>query len=189
MVSDMPSNINLPNLITIGRLVLVPVVLVAIAENRLDIAFWLFLIAGISDGVDGFIARRWNLRTELGAHLDPLADKALLIGIYITLSFAGLAPKWLMILIVSRDLAILGAILLAWFLHRTIEIRPLFISKATTAAQITLAALILSGGSFDWTIAPLLRPGNAVVAGLTVISGAVYLWNWLKLMSHDIDRP
>ena len=183
----MRTSITLPNLITLGRLVLVPVVLVAITEGRLDVAFWLFLVAGISDGVDGFIARHWNWRSELGAHLDPLADKALLVGTYAALGLEDRMPRWLAIIVISRDLAILGGVLLAWVMHRRIRIAPLFVSKMTTAAQIALALMVLARGAFHWLPDHAIWLASLVTAGLTCISGAAYLWTWLGLMSHDID--
>ena len=94
---------NIPNLITVARMVMAPVAVQMIVSDRYLAAFLIFLLAGVSDGVDGFIARRFDLRTELGAYLDPLADKALLISIYVSLAIYGALPAWVAIAVVSRD--------------------------------------------------------------------------------------
>ena len=108
--------LSIPNLITLGRILLVPVVVWAIAsgEQYIWIAFVLFLAAGVSDAVDGYLAKRFHMTTELGAYLDPLADKALIVSIYLTLGIKGLIPGWLVILVVSRDIMIVGAVMLSW---------------------------------------------------------------------------
>ena len=115
------------------------------------LAFIVFVIAGVSDAIDGFLAKRFDMATELGAYLDPLADKALLVSIYVTLAMLGKMPAWLTIVVVSRDIMIVGAIVLSWVLGKPVTIRPLRVSKLNTAAQIVLAALVL--GSLG------LRPG------------------------------
>src|ERR671920_1487112 len=135
---------TIPNIITIGRLIIVPFVVMMIGQGRWGIAFVLFVVAGISDAVDGFIARRFDMRSEFGAYIDPLADKALLVSIYVTLSIVGIIPSWLAIVVVSRDLMIVAAVLLSWVMARPVEIKPKTISKINTFAQIGFAALVLS---------------------------------------------
>ena len=172
----------LPNLITLGRLVLVPLIIDMIVTQRWVEAFAIFLIAGISDGVDGFLAKRFDLRTELGAYLDPVADKALLVSIYVTLAVVAVLPQWIAILAVSRDVMIIGAVVISWLLDKPIEIRPLIIYKLNTTAQIVFAAAVLAAKAFgidlglwfDWSI--------YTVAVLTVASAAVYFGQWLKHM-------
>ncbi|MDR3493986.1 MAG: CDP-alcohol phosphatidyltransferase family protein [Ancalomicrobiaceae bacterium] len=183
----MNNAITLPNLISILRLIFVPGVVLAITESRLALAFWLFVIAGASDAVDGFIARHWNLRSELGAHLDPLADKALLVAIYVTMAVEDMVPRWLVIIIVSRDVLIVGAVLLSWVLGRKVAVKPQKISKVNTAGQIVLAGLLLAHDAYHLDIAGLRMVGIPAVAALTVVSGASYLWFWLKLMSREPD--
>src|SRR6202035_877801 len=131
--------VNLPNLITIGRILLVPVVVWAIASREMQIAFLVFLIAGISDAVDGFLAKRLNMASELGAHLDPLADKALIVSIYVALGITEAIPRWIVILVVSRDILIIGGLMLAWFLDKPMTVKPLLVSKLNTAAQLVFA--------------------------------------------------
>src|SRR5437763_6265642 len=112
------SRLSIPNLITLARILLVPVVVWAIASNQMLFAFLLFVAAGISDAVDGFLAKRFGMTSELGAYLDPLADKVLIVSIYVSLGFVGAIPLWLVILVVSRDIMIVGAILLSWLIDR-----------------------------------------------------------------------
>jgi len=127
----------------------VPVVIWAIASRQMQIAFLLFLAAGVSDAVDGFIAKRFNMASELGAHLDPLADKTLIVSIYVALGVTDAIPRWLVILVVSRDILIIGGVMLAWFLGEPMRLKPLLVSKLNTTAQIAFAAaraLIDRGG-------------------------------------------
>ena len=107
-----PVTLSIPNLITLGRILLVPVVVWAISSGAMWIAFVLFLAAGVSDAVDGFLAKRFGMTTELGAYLDPLADKALIVSIYVALGISKVLPGWLVILVVSRDIMIVGAVVL-----------------------------------------------------------------------------
>lgn len=172
-----------PNLISIGRLVLVPVTVEFIATHRWKEAFAAFIIAGVSDGIDGWIARRFDLRSELGAYLDALADKALLIAIYVTLAVIGELPAAIALLVVFRDVMIMGGVLLAWLLDKPVAIHPLYISKANTFAQLGFAALVLAMLAFG------LQPGwwftvsLWAVAALTLASLAAYFRRWVEHMS------
>ena len=135
---------NIPNSLTLGRLVLVPLVVWLIIDHEMQAAFLLFLLAGLSDAADGYLAKRYGWNTELGAYLDPIADKALLVSIYVTLGFAGHLPVWLVIAVVSRDILIVGAVVLSWMLSRPLSMQPLLVSKANTLSQIVLAGLVLA---------------------------------------------
>lgn len=188
-MKPLASNITIPNLITVMRLVLVPVTIEALAVGRYDVAFWVFLAAGVSDGVDGWIARRFDQRSELGAYLDPIADKALLVSIFVTLGLVGVLPVWLVILVVSRDVLIVGGVMLSWVLGSAVPIRPLFVSKANTMVQIAFAALVLSAGAFGWDPGALWLAGEIAVAALTAISGAAYVVDWLRVMSSAPGDP
>lgn len=175
---------TIPNLITIARLLMVPVVVVMILLEDWQTAFILFVIAGISDGLDGFIARHFDMRSEFGAHIDPLADKALMISIYVTLAVTGHLPTWFAFLVVFRDVMILAAVVLSWVMARPMQIKPVLVSKLNTAAQIGYAALILATKSFDIQIGIFNTLSLAVVSFLTVTSAAVYLANWLRHMEE-----
>src|ERR1700692_2506328 len=102
--------VSIPNIITLGRILLVPIIVWAIASSQMEIAFGVFIVAGVSDAVDGFLAKRFNMASELGALLDPLADKALLVSIYVALGIWGAVPRWIVILVVSRDIMIVTAV-------------------------------------------------------------------------------
>ncbi len=173
----------IPNLITIMRLLLVPVTIAMIVRHQWAAAFAAFVVAGVSDAVDGFIARRFEMRTVLGAYLDPLADKALLVSIYVTLAVIGMVPAWLAILVVFRDIIIVAAIMLSWVMDKPVAIRPLMLSKLNTAAQITFAAFVLGGSAFGFTIDPWLDEAIAGVAVLTVASAAAYFAQWMRHMT------
>ena len=175
--------LNIPNLITLGRILLVPVVVWAIASGAMWIAFVLFLAAGVSDAVDGFLAKRLNMATELGAYLDPLADKALIVSIYLTLGINYLIPRWLVILVVSRDILIVGGILLSWLLGNPLKIKPLLVSKLNTVAQIVFACVVLGSLGFGIKAETLTLILMALVAVLTLLSVAAYLSEWVRHMN------
>jgi cardiolipin synthase len=175
--------LNLPNLVTLGRILLVPVVVWAIGSGQMQIAFLVFLIAGVSDAVDGFLAKRLGMTSDLGAHLDPLADKALIVSIYIALGITEAIPRWLVILVVSRDILIVGGVMLAWFVGKPIQLRPLLVSKLNTVAQIMLACLVLGSLAFSVRIEPLEYAVMAIVAVLTLASIAAYVREWVLHMN------
>jgi len=176
----------LPNMITLARLFAVPVVIWAIATGEAGIAFVLFIAAGVSDAIDGFLAKRFHLETELGAYLDPIADKALLVSIYVALAIVGQVPVWLTTLVVARDLLIVGAVMLAVVLGRPVKVRPIAVSKLNTLAQIVLAAVVLAAGAFELDIDGVSLLLMVAVAGLTVTSAAAYLVEW---MAHMMAGP
>ena len=176
-------SLSIPNLITLGRIFLVPVVVWAIASNTMWVAFVLFLVAGVSDGVDGFLAKRFNMTTELGAYLDPLADKALIVSIYLTLGINGDIPRWLVILVVSRDILIVGGIMLSWLMGNPLKIRPLLVSKLNTVAQIAFACVVLGSLGFDIEVPVLNLVLMGLVATLTLLSIAAYLAEWVRHMN------
>jgi cardiolipin synthase len=180
---------SLPNLITIGRLVLVPAVVSMIAGHLWTAAFLCFLVAGVSDAIDGWLARTFDLRSELGAYLDPLADKALLISIFVSLAAVGVLPVSLAFLVVFRDIMIIGAIVVSWGLDRPVQIRPLLVSKANTAAQISFAGLALAIQAFGLDLGAWWGVCMGLVAALTLASGAAYLTQWLAHMSAPEPGP
>ncbi len=171
---------SLPNLITLARFLLVPVIVAMIASQRWFEAFLVFVVAGISDAVDGWLAKTFNLTTELGAFLDPAADKALLISIYVALAIGQVIPAPLAILVVARDLMIIGAIVMSWLVNKPVEIRPLLISKVNTTAQIGFAALLLAAKAFQFGFYGTFEILLYVVAALTLVSLAAYLWQWMR---------
>ncbi len=181
--------VNLPNLITIARILMVPLTVWLIITSRHELAFAVFILAGISDGVDGFIAKRFDMRTTLGAYLDPLADKLLLVSIYVTLGILDQLPAWLVIIVVSRDLLILGGVVLAWLMDAPMAMRPIMLSKINTTLQILFAGAFLFFRGNDWPTDRLVFFGAPLVAAFTLASGALYLRDWLRHMAdangHD----
>jgi len=172
-------DLNLPNLITLARLCCVPLAVWLILAERYGLAFWVFVLAGVSDALDGWIAKRWDQRTPLGALLDPIADKALLAAVYITLGFAGALPSWLVVLVLLRDLLIVGGYLLS---HGTHAPEPLFISKVNTLVQIALVGFVLArlglGVDDEWVTSLLV----VLTAVTTVWSGLSYLVRWARFL-------
>jgi cardiolipin synthase (CMP-forming) len=175
--------VNLPNLITLGRILLVPVIIWAITSGQMAVAFVLFFIAGVSDAVDGFLAKRFNMQSEIGALLDPLADKCLLVSIYIALGLTADIPRWLVILVVSRDIIIIGAVIVSWLVDRPVPMKPLMVSKLNTVAQVVYAGLVLAALGFGFVFAPFDIILMSVVTVLTLLSVSFYLVEWVRHMN------
>ncbi|THD46672.1 MAG: CDP-alcohol phosphatidyltransferase family protein [Bradyrhizobium sp.] len=175
---------NLPNLITLGRLLLTPLAVSMIISQRFTAAFVIFIVAGASDAVDGYIAKRFALRSELGSYLDPLADKALVTSVYVALAAIGALWPALAILVVSRDLMILFAVMVSWVMNKPVAIRPVWISKFNTVAQIAFAALALGTRAFGYEDSIVRDTLALVVAASTLASGGVYIAQWLAHMSR-----
>jgi cardiolipin synthase len=177
------TELSIPNIITLGRIILVPVIIWAIASNQMEIAFATFVIAGISDAVDGFLAKRFNMASELGALLDPLADKALLVSIYVALGIWGAMPRWIVILVVSRDFMIVAAVIVSWLFDKPVPMKPLMVSKLNTVAQVALAALILASLGFGFKPMPYDVVLMGLVTVFTLVSVSLYLVEWVRHMS------
>lgn len=172
--------LSLPNLISLARLLSVPLVVYLVLEAAYGWAFTVFLLAGLSDAVDGLVAKRLGQSSALGAHLDPLADKALLVGVYIALGAENAVPVWLVILVVFRDILIVGGVLFLQLMGQPARVRPLLVSKVNTAAQIALAAVVLAERAFAVSVEPGAEVAVWVVAATTVGSGAAYLIAWAR---------
>lgn len=181
---------NIPNSLTLARIFLVPLVVWLIISHEMLPALILFLLAGFSDAADGFIAKHYGQDTELGAYLDPIADKALLVSIYVTLGLSDRLPAWLVIAVVSRDILIVGAVMLSWILSRPMPVHPLLVSKANTLAQIVLAGLVLAELGLGLGLGTLISFCILVTGVLTILSAVAYFWAWLKHMaSYEPPRP
>lgn len=175
--------VSIPNIITLGRIMLVPIIVWAIVSSQMEVAFAVFLIAGISDAVDGFLAKRFNMTSELGALLDPLADKALLVSIYMALGIWGAIPRWIVILVVSRDIMIVAAVMVSWLFDRPVEMKPSRVSKLNTVAQVAFAALVLAALAFGFKAGPYDIILMGLVTVFTLSSVSLYLVEWLRHMS------
>jgi cardiolipin synthase (CMP-forming) len=176
-------SLSIPNLITLGRIILVPIVVWAIISGEMFIAFSLFVVAGISDAVDGFLAKRFHMESELGAYLDPLADKALIVSIYVALGIARALPISLVILVVSRDIMIISGFMLSWLVDKPMEVRPHPVSKVNTVMQILLATLVLAEKALGFNTPVLETIGIFLAAVLTLLSIAFYLAEWFRHMN------
>jgi cardiolipin synthase len=173
---------NLPNLLTAARIALVPVFVYLLLDGRNGWALLVFLLAAITDGLDGYIARVYHLQTPLGAILDPAADKLLLVTAYLLLAALGRVPLWLTTGIVARDLVLLLGVGLFYRLAGHLEFSPSLAGKATTAMQlITIVAILLS--NFVGPVAVLLRPLYALTLAVTVLSGVCYLNAGVRMLS------
>jgi cardiolipin synthase (CMP-forming) len=174
---------SIPNIITLARILLVPIIVWAIASSQMEIAFLVFVVAGVSDAVDGFLAKRFNMASELGALLDPLADKALLVSIYIALGIWGAIPRWIVILVVSRDIMIVAAVIVSWLFDKPVQMKPSMVSKLNTAAQVGFAAVVLAALSFGFQPAPYDLILMGFVTIFTLVSVSLYLVEWVRHMS------
>lgn len=180
---------SLPNLITLARLLSVPIIIWLVLTDALTAALVLFALAGLSDAVDGFIAKRFDQESMLGAMLDPIADKAMLVSLFVTLGIAQHLPAWIVILVVFRDAMIVGGFLFWSALGQPIRPDPLIISKINTAAQIGLILVTLGKLAFgigDYNLGLAL---TYVVGATTLLSGAAYLVRWARSLASAEISP
>lgn len=175
--------LNIPNLISLGRIILVPIVFWLLLSGETQAAFFLFVIAGISDAVDGFLAKRFGWTTELGAYLDPLADKLLIVSIFVALGVKSALPLWLVIAVVSRDILIVAGVVLSWLLDRPLHIKPAVVSKINTLAQIVLAGTVLADDGFGLGLEAVRVALVWITGALTIASLVTYLRTWHRHMS------
>jgi cardiolipin synthase len=180
---------NIPNLITLLRIILVPVIVILLIQGSFFKALIVFIVAGLSDALDGFLARVLKQQTVLGAYLDPIADKALLASSFVTLSVLHIIPSWLTVIVISRDFIILLGISVLSIMSISVEIRPAFVSKVTTGLQLITVLLALSarclpcGFNEIWSLALYW-----VTAFFTILSGLNYMLRGMELMNHDTKK-
>jgi cardiolipin synthase len=181
--------VNIPNTLTLGRILLVPLLVWLIIDQEMLAAFLVFLLAGLSDAADGYLAKRFGWHTELGAYLDPIADKALLVTIYVALGLSGDLPVWLVIAVVSRDILIVGAVMLAWMMSRPITVKPLLVSKVNTCLQIALAGVVLGELGLGLGLDNLVWLLIWMTGAFTIISAGAYFWAWIRHMASYEPLP
>jgi len=177
---------HLPNFISALRIVLVAPLVVTILFERYELALVIAAIAGISDGVDGWLARRFHWQSKLGSMLDPAADKLMLVGCMIVLGYLDEVPRWLVILVVARD-AVIALGVLAW--HRVLRnfvAHPSWLSKTTTLVQILFVLWVLADRAFGWHAGMNLPVW--IVAVLTAASGLDYVVRWGRLARRELKR-
>lgn len=169
---------QVPNLLTLLRIGATPVLVLLLAERDYALALLVFALAGISDGLDGYVAKRFGFVTRLGAILDPVADKMLIISAYIMLTVLGDLPFWLLVTVGFRDLLIVGGYLVLVSLHGDVQMRPSHVSKLNTFVQLGLVIAVLANESGLLTIPLMITVLVATVFATTVLSGAHYVWIW-----------
>lgn len=176
---------TIANMITVLRVILVPIFVIYMINGRILASLVIFGIASVSDAVDGFLARIFHQKSNLGAHLDPLADKILLTSAYITLAIFKMVPSWLAVLIISRDVIILLGVLVLYLTNYPVKIHPSVLSKATTCMQVTTVIIVLSNGYID---IQFLNPYAFWLAGLlTIASGLQYIRIGLIILSQGMN--
>ena len=169
---------QIPNLLTLVRVAACPVLVLLLYEGRYELALYLFIVAGISDGLDGFIAKRFDCESKFGAVLDPSADKLLIASAYIMLAILGDIPFWLLILVMFRDLVIIAGYLILVVMGYEVPMTPTYSSKVNTFMQITLMIAVLVDKSGILQLAVVLDVLIAGVVITTLISGGQYVWQW-----------
>lgn len=176
--------ISIPNILTLLRILLTPVFIILILKHLYPQALLVFALAGISDALDGFIARCFDQRTLLGAYLDPLADKLLLVSSFVCLGMMKVLPAWLAVLVIARDIIIILGIAILTITQKSYDVQPSGISKCTTATQLVTIMVILLHQSFG-LLNSALGPLYWLVAGLTILSGMHYIFLGMGILQED----
>ena len=179
--------LNLPNFLTLLRIVAIPLFLILLEDYRYGEALAVFVAAGITDGLDGAIARLTHTKTTLGAYLDPAADKLLLLSSFIALGFMHAVPRWLAVVVISRDVVIvLGYFLLFMLTQRTMQVQPSVFGKLSTFLQLTAVALVLvSLVRPDLALEPVRLVTFYVSGSITAVSGLQYMYRGLAWLAQE----
>jgi len=180
---------NIPNLLTLLRIILVPVIVILLIQGSFCKALIVFIIAALSDALDGFLARILKQQSVLGAYLDPIADKALLASSFVTMSILNIIPGWLTVIVISRDVIILLGISVLSVMSIPVKIHPVFVSKITTALQLITVLMALTSrslpGEFPEATLLVIYWSTAL---FTVVSGLTYMTRGVKLINHDAKK-
>ena len=175
---------TIPNLITTLRFILTPIFIIYLLNDKLLSALIVFIIAGLSDGIDGFLARALNQKTNIGAYLDPLADKILLISAFIVLPVKGLVPSWLAVIVISRDILILSGVSILFLIKEELTIKPSILSKITTCFQLLTVFIVLSRPYFHSFLQFNIYL-FWITAFVTTSSGLHYIYNWFQMIGEE----
>ena len=188
----------LPTSLTVARLCATPFAIWALTEQDYVLAFIVFSLAGISDALDGALARLLDARTTIGSYLDPIADKLLLVTVFVMLGSQSLIPLWLVILVVFRDVMIIGAVIVFHTAHRPLALSPALISKLNSLTQFVYVGVVLAVQSFFTDSVAEIVPNRVienillvfifVVAMTTLSSGGVYVSRIFNLVTLSDDR-
>lgn len=174
---------TVPNLITTIRIILAPIFVIYLINDQFLMGLVVFVVCGVSDGVDGLIARIFNQRSKLGTYLDPLADKIVLVSAFVTLAVIGFLPPWLTVMVISRDILILLGVSVLFFNDMKFNIRPNISSKITTCLQFITVIAVLSRDYFPtlaWSY-PYLFYASAL---FIIISFLQYMYQWFRMMGE-----
>ena len=181
------ATISIPNILTVVRILLTPVFVIMLQQQLYSHALLVFAVAGLSDALDGFIARYFNQRTVLGAYLDPMADKLLLVSAYVMLGMLDVLPDWIAVIVIARDVIIVLGIAIITLTDKAYEVRPSLVSKATTLTQILLVLLCL----FDPVAAKMPALHTPLVwctAVLTTLSGLHYIYIGMSILQENNEK-
>ena len=174
---------TIPNLITSIRIILTPILIIYLINNKFLSALVVFILAGLSDGVDGLVARIFDQKSKLGAYLDPLADKILLIATFVVLSVRGFVPPWLTVVVISRDTLILLGVLILFLNGTGFTVRPSILSKMTTCLQLGTVFVVLLKSHFHFRL-PSSDYIFWVTGFLTISSGLHYMRYWFGMIGE-----
>jgi cardiolipin synthase (CMP-forming) len=170
----------LPNAISLMRIALVAPILILLLDEQYTWALLLFCVAGFSDGLDGYLAVRFDWSTRLGGLLDPTADKLLVTGLFITLAWIDLIPVWLAAIVILRDVVIVAGAIAYNFIVKPVPGEPSRISKLNTALQMLFVVFVLSRAGFSWPDKITITVLGASILVTVVISGVDYVWSWSR---------
>ncbi len=173
--------INIPNILSLIRILLAPLFIIFLIRDLYIYGLVVFILAGLSDGLDGLVARYFNQRTVLGAYLDPIADKLLIISAFVSLAVTKIIPAWLAVIVITRDVIILLGIAVFSITDMSIEIKPSLVSKCTTVAQLGTVIFIL----FNPAVSDATLIKNCVywiTAGLSIASGFHYIYKGMNIL-------
>ena len=178
------ASINIPNILTITRIMLTPFFVICLSKQLFDTALMTFSIAAATDGLDGFLARYFDQRTRLGAYLDPIADKLLLSASYVSLAFLKIIPTWLTVIVISRDILIVVGIAIFTMFRISYEIKPSLVSKCTTFAQFITILLVLLYTLMGWN--NLMKDALYwITVSLTITSGLHYTYVGMNILQNS----
>ncbi len=178
------SKLNIPNLLTIVRIVCVPILVICLMEGRFGEAFMVFVIGGVSDALDGLLARTLHQKTIIGAILDPIADKLLLDSTFVVLAAINTIPRWLAVVVISRDVIIVAGVLILFLVRGSVRIKPTISSKLTTLIQLGTAFTVLLSLETAWfrDLLPILY---AATGAITAVSGGQYLTIGFRILNAN----
>ena len=177
--------VNIANIVTLGRLFSAPLIVWLLMEGLFLASFWVFLLAALSDGIDGYLAKHHNMETELGRYLDPIADKVLLASTYIAMGLYDHVPTWLVIMVISRDIIIILAIFLAHVLDHELTIKPIALSKVNTLMQIALMVWLLGCNAYYIDLPFIITNVLIFIVTITTILSLIrYISIWIKTYNH-----